>query len=131
MSAPTYLVARRALQRDGTPCCTQHGTDTGSRVPLRAFASRGAAEAHAAELARGARRAMNPFHLSDGALSKEARATIAALALPLAPPDEDWYREWSEWWDTVQEALSDEQRASVWAVFGPTYPFEVCEVEVE
>jgi hypothetical protein len=131
MSASMYLVVRRALQRDGTPCCTQHGDDTGSRIPLRLFASRAAAEAHAAELARVARRTMNPFHLCDGAVPKGAETTIAALALPLACPNTDWYEEWSAWWDTIQEALSDEQRASAWATFVPTYPFEVCEVSVE
>jgi hypothetical protein len=131
MSAPTYLVARRAFERNGTPCCTQHGDDTGSRVPLRLFASRAAAVACAAELARAARRTMNPFHLCDGAVPEGAQAAIPALALPLTCPDTNWYEEWAEWWDTIQEALSDEQRASVWAVFGPTYPFEVQEVPFE
>lgn len=126
-----YLVARRALKRDGTPCGDQNDIDTGSRVPLRLFASRAAAEAHAAELARSARRVANPFHLFYGSLTDETLRAIMALELPLAPSGSSWYDEGVAWWDTIQEALSDEQRASVWAVFGPAYPFEVCEVEVE
>jgi hypothetical protein len=113
-----YLVVRMA------------NPETGSRVPVRAFSTRAAAEAFTAEQLAAVRRTMNPFHMwVCEYLGDDAREKLAALGLPLPMPAEEWYGDWSGWWDSCQEAVTDEQRAAVWAVFDGPPLFDVVRVE--
>jgi hypothetical protein len=125
-----YLVVRRATDRGGGACEDQQGTDTGSRVPLRLFAARAAADAFAVTLTAEARRTMNPFPVLDGYLDA-IRKRLADFRFPVACPDDPWPEEWKTWWDLCQDLITDEERAAVWAVFGATPPYEVVEIELE
>lgn len=125
-----YLVVRRAVDRNGGACEDQFGSDTGSRVPLRLFASRAKADAFAARLCAEARRTLNPFLLLNDYLNADERRKLADFAFPVACPDDQWHEEWGTWWDLCQDLITDEQRAAVWALFDVTPPFEVVEIEV-
>jgi hypothetical protein len=125
-----FLVQRAAFDAYGRACEDQHGNDTGSRVPLRGFADRAAAEAYCRELTAQARRTMNPFHLLDAYAPDELRGRLAGLGLPLPSPEESWHEEWREWWDLCQDEVTDEQRAEVWAVCSSRPLYEVVELEL-
>ncbi len=126
-----YLVVRRALDRDGKSCGDQMSNDTGSRVPLKLFADRTAADTFANQLAAEARRTMNPFHLLDLSVEKPLRAKLRALKLPVKLPEEHWEEKWRAWWDQCVDVTTDDQRAAVWKVLGASLPFEVIEIELE
>lgn len=126
-----YLVVRRAVQQDGSGCGDQNGPDTGSRVPLRLFASRGAAETMVAELTAEACRTMNPFHLNHYSVPDAVRDSLAALKLSAKCPKETWSEGWSAWWDRCADEMTDEQRAAAWAAFGKLQPYEILKVECE
>ena len=126
-----YLVVRRALDRWGGACADQHGTDTGSRVPLRLFAARAAADAFAAALAAEVRKTMNPFPMLNGYLSDAVRKHLAVFRFPVACPDDPWIEEWKAWWDLCQDLITEKERAALWAVFSTTPPYEVSEIELE
>jgi hypothetical protein len=112
----TYLVVRSV------------NPETGSCVPVRAFASRADAESHAAELMAAARRAINPFVLFDPVVP-EPLENLAALDLPEGHPAKEEYDGWVPWWDRCQEAATDDQRAAVWALLGVPPLFDVVAVE--
>lgn len=131
MSRIAFLVVRRAVGADGGACESQFGNDTGSRVPVRLFASRAAADGCAAALVAAARRAVNLFPLLDGYLSDDTRARLAALELPVGCPGDPWHEDWIVWWDLCQDEITDEQRSAAWDVFAAAPPFEVVEVEVD
>lgn len=124
-----YLVVRRAVQADGEGCGDQNGPDTGSRVPLRLFASRAAADKLAADLAAEAARTMNPFCLNGYEVPAAVRDVLAALSLSAACPKERWPEEWRAWWDRCADEMTTEQRAAAWAAFGKLQPYEVLKVE--
>jgi hypothetical protein len=130
MSRAMFLVVRRAVKVDGTGCDDQNCHDTGSRVPLRLFADRPAAEQFVVALTAEARRTMNPFLLVDGYLSADERKRLAGFGLPVACPADDWHGDWAEWWDRCADLSTDEQRAAVWALFGQLSPYEVVEIEI-
>jgi hypothetical protein len=123
-----FLVVRRAVGKDGTGCGDQGGPDTGSRVPLRLFATRDAAKALVAQLTAEAHRTMNPFHLNEGMLPEPVRAELAKLDFPVALPKDSWTREWRLWWDRCQDLITDKLRAKVWKLVGAAPPFEVIRV---
>jgi hypothetical protein len=125
-----YLVVRRAVQSDGSGCGDQGDPDTGSRVPLRMFADRAAAERLVAALTADAQRTMNPFHLNDYGVPEPVRKKLKQLRLSAACPKEAWSEEWRAWWDRCVDELTDEQRAAVWALLGAS-PCEVVEVDAE
>lgn len=125
-----YLVVRRALNGEGGACADQVGGDTGSRVPLRLFADRAAAEAFVAKITAEARRTMNPFPLLDGYLSDDLMKRLAAFEFPRACPGESWHEDWRSWWDLCQDLINDEERAAVWAALGATPLYEVIPTEV-
>ena len=130
MSRAMFLVVRRAVQVDGTACNDQHGSDTGSRVPLRMFATRPAAEQFVAALTAEARRTMNPFLLVTGYLRDDDRTRLAGVGLPVPCPEDDWHGEWAPWWDLCADLITDDQCAAVWALVGASAPYEVVEIAV-
>ena len=71
-----YLVARRALDSFGGACEDQTGIDTGSRVPLRMFTTRLAAEAFIAAQMIEARRTMNPFQMIGGYVGNDIQKQL-------------------------------------------------------
>ena len=125
-----YLVVRRALDRYGGACEDQFGADTGSRVPLGLFATRGAADAFVQLLTTEVRRTMNPFPMLGGSLSDDVRQRLADCKLPVGCPDDPWREDWTTWWDLCQDLITDGERAAVWAALGATPPYAVVEVEV-
>lgn len=124
-----YLVVRRAVRGDGEGCGDQNVDDTGSRVPLRMFASRAAAEKMVAELTAEAARTMNPFHLNSYTAPEAVRAYLGGLKLSAKCPKEAWAERWREWWDRCADEMTTEQRAAAWAAFGKLQPYEVLKVE--
>lgn len=126
-----YLVVRRALDSHGRACEDQSGNDTGSRVPLRLFATRASADSFAAKLELEARRTMNPFHVIGGAVRREVVEQLERLDWPVAVPEERWHEDWKAWWDLCQDLITDEQRAAVWAVLEADPTFEVTALEVD
>lgn len=126
-----YLVVRRAVQQDGRGCGDQAGPDTGSRVPLRMYASRDAAEKMVAELTAEACRTMNPFHLNSYEMPDAVRDYLATLKVSAKCPKEKWSEGWCEWWDRCADEMTTEQRAHAWAAFGKLQPYEVLKVECE
>jgi hypothetical protein len=125
-----YLVVRRALDRSGRACEDQSGNDTGSRVPLRMFVDRTAADAFVAGQIAEIRRTMNPFHIIGGFVDTDAQKQLERLELPVACPDDPWHEEWKVWWDLCQDLVSDEQRAAVWTILEADPPFDVIVLEV-
>jgi hypothetical protein len=126
-----YLVVRRAVRQDGEGCGDQATADTGSRVPLRLFASREAAEKLVAELAAEARRTMNPFALNGYEVPDAVGDFLRTLKLSAKCPKDPWPDRWREWWDRCADEMTDEQRAAAWAAFGTLQPYEVLKVECE
>jgi hypothetical protein len=129
-----FLVQRRAFDASGFVCHDQQGRDTGSRVPVRLFADRRAAEAHRDELVAAARTVMNPFQAYTPEMSGLSYEEFAAAAERLRPPL-PWPtgfspRQWREWWDLCQEEVTDDQRGAVWELFADHPLFEVLPVEV-
>src|SRR5262245_43445228 len=127
MSRTMFLVVRRAVQADGAACHSQHSDDTGSRVPLRMFATRPAAEQFVATLAAEAQRTTSPFHLNVDLMTEKIRKQLDQLRFPVECPKR-WDR--LAWWDQCADLITDEERAAVWALFGKLAPFEVLEIEV-
>ncbi|AWM39729.1 hypothetical protein GobsT_19120 [Gemmata obscuriglobus] len=129
MSGTAFLVVRRALTAGGAGCGDQFVSDTGSRVPLRLFVTRVAAEAHASALGTAARSTVSPFtHVT---VSDSLAASLRALGFPVECPDDPWDEEWRVWWDLCQDLITVEQRAAVWELFAEMPLFEVLEVELE
>jgi hypothetical protein len=126
-----YLVVRRAVLENGEGCFDQGGPDTGSRVPLRLFASRGAAERLVAELTAEARRTMNPFALNGSEVPDAVRDFLSTLKLSAKCPKEKWSDGWRAWWDRCADEMTAEQLATAWAAFGTLQPYEVLQVECE
>jgi hypothetical protein len=129
-----YLVQRRAFGELGYVSHGPNYRDTGSRVPVRLFADRAAANAHRDELFAAAVGVMNPFQAyapgmtglgEDGFL-----AAVAALAPPLPWPTTFQLAQWREWWDLCQDEATNDQRAAAWALFDDRPLFEVLRVEV-
>jgi hypothetical protein len=125
-----FLVVRRALNEEGSACDDQYGSDTGSRVPLRLFADRTAATAYVAELLAKARQTLNPFPFLNGYLSDEVCEQLKRFQFPLSCPDNTWHGDWREWWDLIQDKITDDQRTAVWNLFADHPLFEVLVVEV-
>lgn len=131
MSGTAYIVVRRALGEEGAVCDDQFTNDTGSRVPLRLFTTRTAAEACAAALSAEVRGLVSPFTQIGGYVSEDEIKRLAALRLPVDCPDDSWHEDWRVWWDMCQDLITDEQRAAVWDVFAEMPPYEVLEVELD
>jgi hypothetical protein len=132
VAVTVFVVQRQAFSSYGRVCDDQFGGDTGSRVPLRLFADRAAAEAHCRTLTRAAQQSMNPFHLLDADESiPELRTKLDGLGFPRPFPAEDWDEEWRKWWDMCQDEFTAEQRDAVWAMFADRPLFEVVPVELE
>jgi hypothetical protein len=131
VSRTMFLVQRTAFDLYGWACSCQIVGDTGSRVPLRLFASRESAEAYCAERTAQAHRDLNPFVVSghgwNYSFSEEDRAGLVAKGLPSSGPTDDW----KHWWDEVQDTLTDEQRAIVWELFLDRPIYAVVAVEIE
>lgn len=146
MTGVAYVVYRQAYE--GTkPLRTQFERDLGSRVALRAFADRAAADAHVAGLMHVARRTANPFrvlereayerlHEPEGgydsydAIDRAALARLLALGVAWrAEPKAGWQSEdWQAWYDHEAPHLADGERAKVWSLFDPRPLFGVYEV---
>ena len=110
------VVYTRAFVFRGTTIEPNWDPDSVPLVPVRAFADRASADAHAAELMRVARRTMNP-------LVSHPTPPRAVLARSLKFKSPKRYRGWRgrviwyRWYGTEAAHLTDEQRAKVWTLF--------------
>jgi hypothetical protein len=129
-----FLVQRRAFGASGHVCHGRNGSDTGSRVPVRVFADRTAANAHRDELMAATVEALNPFQVytppMSGLMESDFLAAIEQLAPPLPWPTGFALAQWREWWDLCQDEATAAQRAAAWALFADRPLFEVLRVEV-
>jgi hypothetical protein len=129
-----FLVQRLALDAAGQMCRDILSRDTGSRVPLRVFRTRDAAEAYRDALIADARQTVNPFQVLPLPTIMRAgpfRAELPQLRLPLPCPTEYTAADqWREWWDLCQDDITPEQRTAVWNLFDDHPLFEVLAVEV-
>jgi hypothetical protein len=124
-----FLVIRRALTKYGGACLDQGEVDTGSRVPIRLFSDRIAAETLVTRLTAAARRTLNPFSVLNS-VEKGLQERLAQLCLTLPCPEDRWPDDWREWWDLLQDEISDEQRNAVWSLFGAAPLFDVIPLEM-
>jgi hypothetical protein len=133
-AAVGYLVQRLAFDGSGHVCHDRTYRDTGSRVPVRVFADRAAANAHRDELSAAAREVMNPFQAYSppmaGLHDAEFLAAVEQLRPPLPWPTHFSPGHWREWWDLCQDELTPEQRHAAWEMFSTHPLFEVLPVEV-
>lgn len=118
-AAVGHLVQRRAGR---TPA------DRLSRVPVRLFADRTAADAHRDELNAAARKVVNPFHLLE--VPDLIAEALEPLRLPLPWPATEDDEEWRGWWDLCQDDISEAQRTAVWELFADQPLFETLRVQV-
>ena len=127
MSDRAYVVHRRAYDTYGTTVGRSEGSDSISLVPLRAFATRAAADAHTAESMRLARRTMNPFaafYYYSGA----ARVEALEVGFRVKPSDKWGDAEWGPWYEAEAPHLTDAQREKVWSLFAAEPLYGVTEV---
>lgn len=115
----------------------------GSGVPVAAFATRKAADAHAKQLEQEARsEASSPFLLLVGETFDyglditEEQMCAAVRELGLEPPVEvqgRWtkYYPWPRWYDGVVATLTPGQFAGLWELFKKLKVYQVVEVPVE
>jgi hypothetical protein len=132
-----YVVQRlswRVWEHNG-PVAERRDDDRG--VPVRAFASRAAADRLCRHLSAEARREVAPFRFESGELelltSLPEKAFLAKLKelgvpRPRKPRKGDYIR-WASWWDDVSGALTDEQRDAVWGLLDLLTLYEVVAVE--
>jgi hypothetical protein len=129
-----YLLQRRAFDRLGRGCHNRQGEDTGSRVPLRLFASRAEANGFRDGLIAAARQVVNPFQvftpLMAGRTEQDLIAAIEQSQPPLPWPVRLQLELWREWWDLCQDEITDDQRNAAWELFEDQPLFEVLRVEV-
>lgn len=130
-----FLLERRAFDRFGRAGHDIEGRDSGSRIPLRLFGSRFAAERACAELIEASREALNPFQVftpvMTGRSKREFTAAIERIDAPLPCPANLRTESWREWWDLCQGEITEDQRGAAWALFGNQALFEVRRVELE
>ena len=110
------VVYRRVFNSRYLPMEYYQQRDCTTPVAVRAYADRAAADAHAAELMRVARRTLNPLV----ALPSPPRAVLArALRFqsPFRPRDKRGRVIWNRWYGIEAAHLTDEQRAKVWSLF--------------
>jgi hypothetical protein len=129
-----YVLQRRAFDADGLVSRDGHDRDTGSRVPLRVFASRAEAVAAREELTSEIRAMMNPFQVFTPQMSgigeRSFYDAVESLSPPLPWPTESLQHLWREWWDLCQEEISDTQRGEMWELFAGQPLFEVLPMEL-
>ena len=129
-----FLVQRRAFDTLGRGCHNREGQDTGSRVPVRLFADRTAANAFRDELTATTRAVMNPFQVFTPLMARRGEqefiAAIEQLGTPLPWPVNFHPERWREWWDLCQDEISPNQRMAAWELFEDQPLFEVLRVDV-
>jgi hypothetical protein len=132
-AAVGYMVQRVAFDPNGRLCHNRDHQDTGSRVPVRLFGDRAAANAHRDELLIAAREVMNPFQVYTpqmaGLHGPAFPEAIAELRPPLPWPSNFDPGAWREWWDLCQDELTPGQRHGGWEMFSMHPLFEVLSVE--
>lgn len=126
MSSPTYVVHRRAISSYGEVVGQNEGSDSVSHVPIRAFATRAAADSHAAELMRVARRTVSPFAVFS--YYGDARVRKLKVKFRVKPKDSWTQIEWQRWYETEAPHLTDGQREQVWSLFDDEPLYGVTEV---
>ena len=130
-TATWYAVVRLVSHRDNV-VYGEEVLRALSRVPVGVFPSRTAADERCADLLARARRTLNPFEVFDAYMREDVDA-VAALGIAFGlwpPPEYDGWVDWSEWYDAVQDELTDADRAKLWGLvaFWPLY--EIAELEV-
>ena len=144
-----YLVRRTALASArwaGAPGFHPSGGEEGmSMVPVRAFATRAAAERHCAELEAEAQTiAAPPLFCVYQFPCPPAQFRAGLGLLGLTPPTfssgrrssyfldgEGDVNRFREWWAATAPTLTAAQRAGVWDLFGDFAFYSVAEIELE
>jgi len=129
-----FLMQRRAFDPTGFVCHDHRGRDTQSRVPVRLFADRAAAESHRDDLTEAAHAVMNPFQVFPPVMAGLGEVQFAAwvewLRPPLPTPTNFSPASWKEWWDLCQDDVTDEQRLAAWKLFEVHPLFEVLPITI-